>query len=45
MALRLEKAGFGVAEAWLRNQLSYDLWRAKLHADRLEVTRLVPELA
>ena len=44
MALRLEKAGFGTAESWLRNQLSYDLWRAKLHADSLKVTRLlVPE--
>lgn len=37
MAVRLEKAGWGSAESWLRNQLSYDLWRAKLHADRLKV--------
>ncbi len=38
MALRLEKAGLGSAESWLRNQMSYDLWRAKQHADRLKVT-------
>ncbi len=38
MALRLEKAGWGTAESWLRNQMSYDLWQAKQHADRLKVT-------
>lgn len=37
MALRLEKAGFGTAESWLRNQMSFDLWQAKQHADRLKV--------
>jgi addiction module HigA family antidote len=29
MAIRLEKAGWGSAEAWLRNQASYDLWQAR----------------
>jgi len=29
MALRLERAGWGTAESWLRNQLSYDLWQAR----------------
>ena len=29
MALRLEKAGWGPALAWLRNQVSYDLWQAR----------------
>jgi len=38
MALRLEKAGWGTAESWLRNQMSYDLWQAKQHADSLKVT-------
>ena len=38
MALRLEKAGLGAAETWLRNQTSYDLWQAKQHADQLKVT-------
>jgi addiction module HigA family antidote len=38
MALHLEKAGWGTAESWLRNQMSYDLWQAKQHADRLKVT-------
>ena len=39
MALRLEKAGWGPAESWMRNQMPYDLWRARQHADRLKVTR------
>jgi addiction module HigA family antidote len=38
MALRLELAGLGSAESWLRNQISYDLWQAKQHAGRLKVT-------
>ena len=46
LALRLEKAGWSTAESWLRNQLSYDLWRARQHADRLGVTRFsAPEAA
>jgi len=45
MAIRLEKGGWGTAESWLRNQLSYDLWRARQHADRLKVTKFpTPEL-
>ncbi len=39
MAIRLEKVGWGAAESWLRNQLSYDLWRARRHAGRLKVTK------
>ncbi len=39
MAIRLEKAGWGAAKSWLRNQLSYDLWRARRHAGRLKVTK------
>ncbi|HEY3720187.1 MAG TPA: HigA family addiction module antitoxin [Roseiarcus sp.] len=39
MALRLEMAGWGSAESWLRNQLTYDLWRAKQRSDRLRVTK------
>lgn len=38
MALRLEKVGWGSAESWLRNQLSYDLWRARRRSDTLKVT-------
>jgi len=46
MAIRLEKAGWGTAESWLRNQLTYDLWRAKQRADRLKVTKFpMPEPA
>ena len=40
MAIRLEKAGWSTAESWLRNQLSYDLWRARQHAGRLKVAKL-----
>ena|ERR1700722_9411574 len=39
MALRLEIAGCWAAESWLRNQVTYDLWHAKQHIDRLEVTK------
>ena len=39
MAIRLEKAGWGTAESWLRNQLSYDLWRAKRHASKIKVKK------
>ena len=46
MAIRLEKAGWGSAESWLRNQLSYDLWQAKQHAANIHVKRFpTPELA
>ena len=33
MALRLEKAGWGDALSWLRNQASYDLWQARHRAN------------
>ena len=39
MAIRLEMAGWSTAESWLRNQLSYDLWRARRHAGHLKVTK------
>jgi antitoxin HigA-1 len=39
MAIRLEKAGFGSAESWLRNQLSHDLWRARRRAKAIKVKR------
>ncbi len=37
MAIRLEKAGFGSAKSWLRNQLSYDLWHARRRAKAIKV--------
>jgi antitoxin HigA-1 len=39
MAIRLEKAGWGSAESWLRNQVSYDLWQAKKRAGSIKVKR------
>ena len=46
MALRLEMAGWSTAESWLRNQLTYDLWRAKQNAGRLKVAKFgVPDPA
>jgi plasmid maintenance system antidote protein VapI len=38
MAIRLEKAGLGAAESWLRNQLSYDLWNTRRRAKSIKVT-------
>ncbi len=37
MAIRLEKAGWGSANSWLRNQLSYDLWNARRRAKAIKV--------
>ena len=46
MAIRLEKAGWGSAESWLRNQLSYDLWHARRRAKTIKVKRFpAPEAA
>ena len=46
MALRLEKAGWGAAESWLRNQVSYDLWQAKQRSDISKVRKFsTPEPA
>jgi addiction module HigA family antidote len=39
MAIRLEKAGWGTAESWLRNQMSFDLWHAKQKSDAIKVKR------
>jgi antitoxin HigA-1 len=39
MAVRLEKAGWSKAEAWLRMQTAYDLWHAKQRADTFKVKR------
>ena len=39
MAIRLEKAGWGAAESWMRAQMSYDLWQAKQRADAIAVKR------
>ena len=46
MAIRLEKAGWGSPDSWLRNQLSYDLWNARRRAKAIKVKRFpVPEAA
>jgi addiction module HigA family antidote len=39
MAIRLEKAGWGPAESWLRNQLSYDLWQVRQRSDEIDVKK------
>ena len=39
MAIRLEKAGWSTADAWLRMQGSHSLWQARLHADKIKVRR------
>ena len=42
MAIRLDKAFGGTAEAWLSLQTAYDLAQARKHADSIAVTRYVP---
>jgi antitoxin HigA-1 len=39
MAIRLEKADWSRAEAWLRMQLAYDLWHAQKRAGLMKVVR------
>ena len=39
MAIRLEKAGWGTAEAWIKLQYQYDLWEARQHASSIKVKR------
>lgn len=43
MAIRLEKAGWSRAEAWLKMQLAYDLWHAQKRAHAMQVVRF-PDL-
>jgi antitoxin HigA-1 len=45
MAIRLEKAFGGTANAWLQMQNNYDLARARRHEDQLKVQRNAPKLA
>jgi len=45
MAIRLEKAGWGSAESWLRNQLTYDLWHARRRAKAIKVKPFPPSQA
>jgi addiction module HigA family antidote len=46
MAIRLEKAGWGSAESWLRMQLNRNLWEARQHADHIKVRKFpAPEPA
>src|SRR5580692_13203086 len=44
MAIRLEKAGWSTADAWLRMQASHSLWEARKHADKIKVRRF-PEFS
>ncbi len=39
MAIRLEKAGWSTADAWLRMQMQRSLWEARRHADAIIVRR------
>jgi len=43
MAIRLEKAFGGSAEAWLALQMTYDLAQAKKNADSIKVKRYIRE--
>ena len=39
LAIRLEKAGWGTAETWLRMQMQFDLWQARKKAGKFKVKR------
>ena len=39
MAIRLEKAGWGTADTWLRMQMQCDLWQARKKFGKLKVKR------
>jgi antitoxin HigA-1 len=45
MAVRLEKALGSTADTWLRMQASYDLAQIRKRATRIQVKRLVPDVA
>ncbi|MGC8477404.1 MAG: HigA family addiction module antitoxin [Acetobacteraceae bacterium] len=45
MALRLEQAFGGTADAWLRMQIAHDLARLRARKDRPTVARLAPRAA
>jgi addiction module HigA family antidote len=40
MAVRLSIAFDTTAESWMNQQVQYDLWQARQHTDKLQVTRL-----
>lgn len=40
MAIRLEKAFGGTADAWLRMQTAFDLAQARKHARRMKIKRI-----
>jgi plasmid maintenance system antidote protein VapI len=45
MAIRLEKAGWSTADAWLGMQMQRDLWEARQRADKIKVNRRFSEPA
>lgn len=45
LALRLELAGWGSAEGWLRGQAVFDLWHVKRDAGALQVHRFTENLS
>jgi len=40
MSLRLEMAGWGTAESWLRMQMNWNLWQARQRVSHLKVQRM-----
>src|SRR5271163_3647353 len=43
MAIRLEKAGWSSAEAWLKMQLTRDLWEVRQRQDKIRVKSFAPQ--
>jgi addiction module HigA family antidote len=43
MAIRLEKAGWSTADAWLRMQMERDLWQTRQRVDKIKVKKFPTE--
>ena len=43
LAIRLEKAGWSTADAWLRMQMERDLWQTRQRADKIKVKKFATE--
>jgi antitoxin HigA-1 len=39
MAIRLEKAGWSSADAWLRMQMNWNLWQARRYSSQIRVKK------
>ncbi|SDR63103.1 transcriptional regulator, XRE family [Rhizobiales bacterium GAS191] len=45
MAIRLEKAGWGTADSWLRMQTTRNLWEVRQRAHKIKIKGFEPQAA